>query len=81
MQAIEIEAEIDDQGEIRIQLPEPRQAGHARVIVLFDNDRADRTMAMRRHQPSPRLSGKGARLHGNDIAPALSPEEWGDLYQ
>ena len=80
MQAIEIEAEIDDNGEIRIQLPEPRQPGHARVIVLFDNDRAGRSMAMRRHRPSPRLYGKDARLHGDDIAPALSPEEWGDLY-
>jgi hypothetical protein len=37
-------------------------------------------MAMRRHRPSPRLYDKDARLHGDDIAPALSPAEWGDLY-
>jgi len=39
MQAIEIDARIDDQGEIHIKLPQPRPPGPARVIVLFESDR------------------------------------------
>jgi hypothetical protein len=38
MQAIEIDARIDEKGEIHIKLPEPRPPGTARVIVLFDTD-------------------------------------------
>jgi len=38
MQAIEIEARIDEQGEIHIKLPQMRRPGPARVIVLFDGD-------------------------------------------
>jgi hypothetical protein len=38
MQAIEIEAQIDENGEIHIKLPQPRPPGTARVIVLFDAD-------------------------------------------
>ena len=36
MQAIEIEAQIDENGEIHIKLPQHRPPGNARVIVLFD---------------------------------------------
>jgi hypothetical protein len=38
MQAIEIEAQIDENGEIHIKLPQRRPPGTARVIVLFDTD-------------------------------------------
>lgn len=40
-----------------------------------------RPAAPLRHQPSPRLAGQGARLNGNDMAPAIPLEDWGDLYQ
>lgn len=48
MQAIEIEARIDENGEIHIKLPQRRPPGNARVIVLFDTDQdalADREEA------------------------------------
>lgn len=80
MQAIEIEAQIDENGEIHIKLPQRRPPGPARVIVLFDTDQAGRGEPTK-HRPSPRLARKGARLHGDDIAPAFSQEEWGGLYQ
>ena len=76
MQAIEIEARIDDKGEIHIKLPQRHPSGPARVIVLFDTDQESRTEPPR-HKPSSRLADKGARLHGDDIAPAFAPEEWG----
>ncbi len=38
MQAIEIEAQIDEQGGIHIKLPQRRPPRPARVIVLFDGD-------------------------------------------
>ena len=80
MQAIEIEARIDDNGEIHIKLPQPRPPGPARVIVLLDTDQENRTEPPR-HRPSLRLADKGARLHGDDITPAFAPEEWGEIYQ
>jgi len=80
MQAIEIDTEIDDNGEIHIKLPQPRRPGPARVIVLFDTDQEERTEPAK-HRPPASLAGKGARLHGDDIAPAFSAEEWGDLYR
>jgi hypothetical protein len=80
MQAIEIEAWIDANDEIRIKLPERYLPGPARVIVLFDADQESRTEP-RRHMPSSRLADKGAKLHGDDIAPAFSQDEWGELYQ
>ena len=73
MQAFEIETEIDSNGEIHIRLPLPRQAGPARVIVLLDTDQASQAEPQR-HQQSPRLAGQAAWLHGDDIAPASSPD-------
>ncbi|WP_373508595.1 hypothetical protein [Thiocapsa sp.] len=70
MQAIEIDTEIDDNGEIHIKLPEPRRPGPARVIVLFDADKEARAEPVK-HRPPPSLAGKGARLHGDDVAPVL----------
>jgi hypothetical protein len=80
MQAIEIDATIDDNGEIHIKLPEPRRPGPARVIVLFEADPQAQPGPIK-HRPPASLAGKGARLHGDDIAPAFSLEEWGDLYR
>ena len=34
-----------------------------------------------RRLPSPRLAGQGARLRGDDMAPAIPLEDWGDLYR
>lgn len=80
MQAIEIDTRIDDQGEIHIKLPQPRPPGTARVIVLFESEEG-RPAEVKRHRPSSRLANRGARLHGDDIAPAFTLEEWGDLYR
>jgi hypothetical protein len=80
MEAIEIEAEIDENNEIHIKLPEPHGPGHARVIVLVESQQP-KPAALRKHKPSPLLANKGAELHGDDIAPAFSEQEWGDLYQ
>jgi len=35
----------------------------------------------RRRQPSPRLARQGARLNGDDMAPAIPQEDWGSLYE
>lgn len=35
----------------------------------------------RLHQASPRLAHQGARLNGDDMAPVIPLEDWGDLYQ
>jgi len=80
MLAIEIDAEIDDNSEIHIKLPRPQRRGPARVIVLLDADQPT-SVALKRHAPSPRLAFQGAVLNGDDLAPALTPGEWGDLYQ
>ena len=32
-------------------------------------------------QPSPRLARQGARLNGDDMAPAIPQEDWGALYE
>jgi hypothetical protein len=50
------------------------------VIVLLDADQAE-PVAPKKHRPSPRLAFQGAVLHGDDLAPALTPSEWGELYQ
>ena len=33
------------------------------------------------HRPSPRLAYSGAMLMGDDIKPAFTAEEWGELFQ
>jgi hypothetical protein len=53
MQAIEIEAQIDENGEIHIKLPRPRPSGSARVIVLFDADEFDADAKARDEQAEP----------------------------
>ena len=37
--------------------------------------------ATRRRRPSPRLAGQGAHLQGDDMAPAIPLEDWGELYR
>jgi len=80
MQAIEIDAQIDDQGEIHIKLPQPRPPGPARVIVLFEGPEGI-PAGRPRHRPPAELAWKGAQVHGDDMAPAIALEEWGDLYR
>ncbi len=79
MLAIEIDAEIDENSEIHIKLPRSQRRGPARVIVLLEAEQP-RPSAPKRHAPSPRLAFQGAVLNGDDIVPALTPGEWGDLY-
>jgi hypothetical protein len=80
MQAIEIEAQIDDNAEIHLRLPHGLEPGPARVIVLIEAREAVQT-GRSRHEPPSELAWQGAELHGDDIAPAFTPEEWGDLHQ
>ena len=80
MNAIEIEADVDDNNELHIKLPEPHRGQRARVIVLIPAPgEPEVASGASRHSPSPRLAFKGARVHGDDLAPAFSEEEWGDL--
>ncbi len=80
MQAIEIETEINDNAEIHLKLPRGLEPGPARVIVLIEAREA--VPAERsRHEPPPELAWKGAEVHGDDIAPAFTLEEWGALYR
>lgn len=80
MQAIEIDTEIDDNAEIHLQLPRGLKSGPARVIVLIEAQAAGQTECPR-HEPPAELAWQGAELHGDDIAPAFTLEEWGDLYR
>ena len=41
MQAIELQTEIDDQGEIHLRLPLELKARKARVIVLYEDIKSD----------------------------------------
>ncbi len=45
------------------------------VIVLLKEPKKPKP----RNQPSPLLAWQGAKLIGDDIAPAFSAEEWGKL--
>lgn len=46
------------------------------VIVLRKGPRA----SCPKHKPSLKLAYQGAKLLGDDLAPAIALEEWGDLY-
>jgi hypothetical protein len=35
----------------------------------------------RRRQPSPKLAWQGAKLLGDDLAPTIPLEDWGDVFQ
>ena len=80
MQAIEFQAQIDENSEIRIKLPDGHKRGPARVIVLLDTDETQAGAPIR-NRPSVRLAYQGARLLGDDICPAIPTDEWGTLYQ
>lgn len=47
------------------------------VIVLRKEPKEPRP----RNLPSPLLAWRGAKLLGDDVAPAFSIEEWGELFQ
>ena len=80
MNAIAIEANVDENNELRIKLPEQHRGQHARVIVLFPSThQPDAGNPPRHHKPSPQLAHKGALIHGDDLTPAFSDEEWGEL--
>jgi hypothetical protein len=74
MQAIEIEAEINDNAEIHLKLPRGLEPGPARVIVLIEAREAVLTGRWRHERP-PELAWKGAEVHGDDIAPAFTLEK------
>ncbi len=38
-------------------------------------------MTIRRRRPSPRLAWQGARIHGDDLAPAIPLGDWGNLFE
>jgi hypothetical protein len=42
---------------------------------------SSRPSGHRRHRPSSRLAGQGARLNGDLMAPAIPLDDWGDLYR
>lgn len=80
MNAVEIEADVDENNELHLTLPGQHRGQHARVIVLLPStDEHGAAPGLRRRKPSPRLANKGARIHGDDLAPAFSDEDWGDL--
>ncbi len=47
------------------------------VIVV----RKGQAVPLPRHKPSPMLAFQGAKLPGDDVAPAIGIEEWGELFQ
>ena len=80
MQAIEIETEIDENAEIHLRLPRGLKPGRARVIVLVES-RETAPTERPGHEPPAELAWQGAELLGDDIAPAFTLEEWGDIYK
>jgi hypothetical protein len=80
MQMIEIDSEIDANGEIHTKLSGAYQPGPVHLVVFLATDQPV-SAGQTRHRPSPRLAGKGAKIHGDDMAPAFTLEEWGDLYR
>ena len=88
MHAIEVDVEIDANGEIHIKLPERRQPGPARVIVLFEPER-ERPLKTTGHQPSLLHSADEGLDPGRDSATprpssdTLEPNDfagiWADL--
>jgi hypothetical protein len=66
----------DQQGHL-IGLPTLQPLEEVEVIIL----RKEVPLPQRRHQPSPELAGRGAHLLGDDIEPAISLEDWGEIFQ
>lgn len=65
----------DSQGRLT-GLPTLAPNEEVEVILL----RKERSAPLLHHKPSPKLAYQGAQLLGDDIAPAIAIEEWGDLY-
>lgn len=58
----------------------PTVAPHQEVeVILLIADRPQPLPAKRR-KPSPRLANQGARLQGDDLAPAIPLADWGAIY-
>ncbi|MGH8558291.1 MAG: hypothetical protein ACRESZ_12685 [Methylococcales bacterium] len=66
----------DNQGRLT-GLPNLAPNEEVEVIVL----RKEPGAAFPRHKPSPKLAYQGAKLLGDDLAPAIALEEWGDLFR
>jgi hypothetical protein len=56
----------------------PKLAPHEEVEIILL--RKERSASLPRHKPSPKLAYQGAKLLGDDIAPAIAIEEWGEIY-
>jgi hypothetical protein len=66
----------DDEGRLT-GLPSLPPNEEVEVIVLHKRPAA----SFPRHKPSPTLAYQGAKLLGDDLAPAIALEEWGDLFR
>lgn len=64
-------------GEVHLQLPKQYWGQVVEIIVL----RKGTEFPITRHRPSPKLANQGAKLLGDDIAPAFAAEEWGELFE
>ncbi len=70
MQAIELEAEIDDNHEIHLKVPTDVKAGKAKVVVLFE-DTAPKVKSARTFGQFP-----GAMTMSEDFDDPLPDEFW-----
>lgn len=66
----------DSQGRLT-GMPDLAPNEEVEVIVLRKGPRA----SCPKHKPSPKLAYQGAKLLGDDLAPAIALEKWGDLYR
>jgi hypothetical protein len=66
----------DGQGRL-VGLPTLAPNEEVEVIVL----RKEPMPLRPRHQPSPKLAYRGAKLVGDDVEPAIAMEEWGELFK
>lgn len=66
----------DGQGRL-IGLPPLAPNEEVEIIVMRKEPVSPRSG----HRPSPRLVHSGAKFMGDDIEPAFTAEEWGELFQ
>jgi hypothetical protein len=66
----------DNQGHL-VGLPKLAPNEDVEIIVL----RKGTEFPIPLHRPSPKLANQGAKLLGDDIAPAFAAEEWGELFE
>ena len=76
MQAIELEAEIDENHEIHLKLPVDVRAGKAKVVVLYEStENADETPAQER-RPLKLGLFRGQIQMSDDFDDSLPDEFW-----